>query len=390
MLYAFFAISVFWSGDPFGSSKRLCKDFGLLFVVCLILSEKDPLEAVQAIYFRCASVLFPLSILFLRYYPKLGRAYTRAGDPMFIGVTTQKNSLGEIVLVFGLFLIWDCLDPRPATTKRSGIRFVWDRWILVAMGAWLLQNSQSKTAVACLVIGSLLTTTRLLTPRASRRMALVGGLSVPFLFFFSQQFSSMISPLVEALGRNMTFTGRTNIWDHITLATVNPVWGAGYWNFWGERGGLAIEQAMQTSIPNAHNGYIDMYIDGGCLALILLFLLLVTCGKRLIRNINMSRYQRLKFAVLIVAIVYNLSETIFLRLSPLWFTTLLAITVFPWSEEAVGTREASSVARERLRDPGRKSMAGLATHPFLRTPYKHHESNLVSEEFAKVALRTLA
>src|SRR5437879_6276799 len=36
VLYLFFAVSVLWSGDPFGSSKRLCKDFGLLFVISVI------------------------------------------------------------------------------------------------------------------------------------------------------------------------------------------------------------------------------------------------------------------------------------------------------------------------------------------------------------------
>ena len=39
-LYLFFAISVLWSSDPLVSTTRLCKDFGLLFVIAVILSEK--------------------------------------------------------------------------------------------------------------------------------------------------------------------------------------------------------------------------------------------------------------------------------------------------------------------------------------------------------------
>ena len=67
--YLFFALSVLWSGDPFGSAKRLTKDFGLIFVILVILTEKNPMEAIRAVYFRCAAVLFPLSVLFIKYFP---------------------------------------------------------------------------------------------------------------------------------------------------------------------------------------------------------------------------------------------------------------------------------------------------------------------------------
>src|SRR5919198_781476 len=43
LLYSCFAISVLLSGDPAGSFKRLSKDFGMVFVIAVIFSEKDPL-----------------------------------------------------------------------------------------------------------------------------------------------------------------------------------------------------------------------------------------------------------------------------------------------------------------------------------------------------------
>ena len=71
---------------------------------------------------------------------------------------------------------------------------------------------------------------------------------------------------MHALGRNATFTGRTQIWEHINIDTVNPLFGSGYWNFWGGPGGERINQEMQSLIPNAHNGYLDIYLDGGAIA----------------------------------------------------------------------------------------------------------------------------
>src|SRR5712692_9289686 len=153
LLYLFFAVSVLWSDDLVGSSKRLFKDFGMVSVISVVLSEKDPLEAIRAVYFRCACVLFPLSVVVIRYFPNIGRGYTIAGEPMFSGVTSQKNTLGEIILVFSLFLIWDCLEARPAGAKRPWIGTQWDRLVLLLMGVWLLNMSQSKTALMCLLIG---------------------------------------------------------------------------------------------------------------------------------------------------------------------------------------------------------------------------------------------
>jgi exopolysaccharide production protein ExoQ len=329
LLYIFFAISILWSGDPLGSSKRLFKDFGLLFSIAVILSEKDPMQAMRAVYVRCACVLFPLSVVFIRYYPSLGREYGRGGDALYSGVTTQKNSLGEIVLVFGLFLIWDHLEARSVGAKHVWGWISWDRLILMLMGVWLLNISQSKTALVCLLIGVALITSRWLASRMISRIVLMVALSVPFLMFFVQRFSSVIAPLVEALGRNMTFTGRTDIWEHINLTTVNPIIGAGYWNFWGGEGGRAIVRIMQVPVPNAHCGYLDIYLDGGVMGLVVLFCMLIASGWRLTANLRTSRYQRVRFAVLIAMIIYKLSESTFLRLGPIWFTTLLALIVFP-------------------------------------------------------------
>jgi exopolysaccharide production protein ExoQ len=342
-IYIFFAASVLWSADPLGSTKRLFKDFGLLFVISVIFSEKDPLEALQAVYCRCAAVLFPLSVVFIRYYPALGRGYSVGGEPMATGVAMQKNSLGEIVLVFGLFLIWDCLDPRPARAKDSGARIPWASLLLLAMGAWLLDMSQSKTALTCVIVGSVLIfVSGRFFSKTMNRVVLVSALSLPFLVLLTQQFNSIIGPLLEALGRDATFTGRTNIWQHISVNTVDPLVGAGYWNFWGGKGGLAIGQAMHTPVPNAHNGYLDLYLDGGWIGLILLYLMLFVCGNRIIRGLRGSRSQSVMFAIVVASIIYNLSESNFLRLSPLWFTTLLALVYFPQLKNATAGRDVGA------------------------------------------------
>src|ERR1700676_3045531 len=253
LFYAYFAASSLWSAYPMDSFIRVLKDFaGTVIVISVIFSEEDPLQAVRAVYARCACVLFPLSMLFMRYsYGGFGKAYARDGGVMYVGVALQKNSLGELAMVLSLFLIWDHLETRPLGAKHLWTGMRWDVVMLLLMGLYLLNTSQSKTSLVCLLIGvALLFST--FTSRLTSRMLFFTALSIPFLLFFTQQFTSDVAPVLEALGRDATFTGRTDIWQHITLNTVNPLIGAGFWNFWGGEGGRAIQQAMKTPVPNAH------------------------------------------------------------------------------------------------------------------------------------------
>jgi exopolysaccharide production protein ExoQ len=348
LFYLYFAMSVAWSPDPSGSFKRVVKDFGTVFVVSVILSESDPLQAIRAVYLRCACVLIPLSALFVKYYPDLGRAYSIAGYPTFTGVTTQKNSLGELLMVVVLVLVWDYLETR-VESRPTWMTIPWDRLLLLLMSLWLLNVSESKTAMLCLAIGvCLFLRTGPLASRLASGIVLVVALSAPLFLLFLPDFAPLLAPLVQILGRNITFTGRTEIWEHIDWTTVNPFFGAGFYTFWESSAGSAIRDAVGMHwLVSAHNGYLDVYLDGGIVALVLLFILLLSRGTRMIGTLHLNRFQRFRFAVLIMALFYNLSESTFARLIPIWFTTLLVLIDFPDPHKALAGQAAVAASRGR-------------------------------------------
>jgi O-antigen ligase len=356
LFYIYFALSVCWSGDPTGSLKRIIKDFGLLAVIGVLFSEENPLQAIRAVYARCAFILIPLSVVLVKYFPTYARVYSKGGGPTVTGVTGQKNSLGELLLVLTMFLVWDLLDTRRQSSVRFWRRIPWDIVIILLMDAWLLRLSQSSTATVCTFIGVfLISRSRRFASKPINWILFAGALSLPFLLFFSQQFSSVLAPLLASLGRDITFTGRSNIWAHVTSETVNPLIGAGFWNFWGGPGGYAISKAMDTVIPTAHDGYLDIYLDGGIFGLVFLFVLFVAGGNRILKKFNRNRdadhFLRLRLAIFVVAIIYNLFESNLARLSPMWFTTLLAIVEFPGKTVVQRARAAvysssTSIARQ--------------------------------------------
>ena len=334
IFYGYFLVSATWSLYPSDSVIRLVKLFGMSVVVILvILSEKDPMGALRAAYVRSACVAIPLSVLFIKYAGQFGRQYARNGDVTYTGVAIQKNSFGQMLLVSLLFLVWDHLQSRPLGAKKWWKGMRWDCVVLLLMGAWLIRLSQSQTSFICLLValGLLLRRGYLASPRVNR-MAFYTALALPFLLFCTQQFDSFIAPVLTALGRDATFTGRTDIWKHITLASVNPLLGAGFWNFWGGPGGHAIVVAMNTPVPNAHDGYLDMYLDGGFLGLIVLFCLLFVSGRRMLGRFFPTGYQGLRFALLVILIVSNLTETSFGRPSAIWFAALIGLLNYPFAD----------------------------------------------------------
>ena len=105
-------MSILWSDYPIITFKRLFKDLGNIVMVLIVLTDREPSEAIRAVCVRLAYLCVPLSIVLIRYYPDWGRDFVgyQKNVQMYVGVTTQKNTLGIIVLVSALFLLWDLLE----------------------------------------------------------------------------------------------------------------------------------------------------------------------------------------------------------------------------------------------------------------------------------------
>ena len=75
LLYCF--VAVFWSDFAFVSFKRWIKVLGHPIMVMVIFTEPNPTQALVRLMKRVAYLVFPISILWIKYYPQLGR---KAGE----------------------------------------------------------------------------------------------------------------------------------------------------------------------------------------------------------------------------------------------------------------------------------------------------------------------
>jgi len=322
IFFIYCGVSIAWSDYSFVSFKGWVKDLGNIIMILIIITEADRVLAIKAVFARYIYFAIPLSVVMILYFPELSSYRTDVSDEIaYCGVTTNKNEFGEILVVCGLFLVHALIEKKLAIAKTDRT----DLLLQVALFGTvigLLSIANSSTAIGCLVLGTaILLLMRI--PIVKKQVRYLGfySLTLGMLFLFMNFFSGITSFLVEMLGRDMTFTGRTYIWENLLNERINPVFGTGFHSFWLPAGLME----RYGYINQAHNGYLETYLNGGLIGASLLVAMIVSVGakakKAIIQN---SAFGMLFLSIIAVGLIYNITEAMFNRLSLIWFVFLLA------------------------------------------------------------------
>jgi exopolysaccharide production protein ExoQ len=331
LFFLYAALSITWSDYPFVTLKHWIKGIGDLMMMLIVLTEQNVPEAIKRLFTRLGFVLVPLSVLFIKYYPQLGRLLNLSWEMEPIGVATQKNGLGELCDFLGLALLWRLRSAYNDREDPNRKRRLLALGAVLAMVIWLLWTCNSMTSICALSMASMIMflSTR---PAFRRRPASVHFLIVALLSctVYALFFESSGS-LIAGLGRNPTLTGRTDIWHAALTVRNSPLVGAGYESFWlGTR-----LQEMWKAIPGlrvneAHNGYIEIVLTLGYIGAILLGILIVTGYRNIIADYRSHpEIASLRMAFLFAAVTNALTEAAFRMMGPPWIAFLLAIMAVP-------------------------------------------------------------
>src|ERR1019366_890311 len=161
LVIAFFGyclLSLLWSEFPSVGFKRWTKAVGDLVMVLIVLTDRNPAGALKRLLSRITFLLIPLSVLFIKYYPDFGRSYGRwEGEVHYTGVTTNKNSLGSLCLLFGLASLWRLLGSNTCGEGPGRRRRQIAHAIILAIVVWLFWMVNSMTSLSCfLLVGTVL------------------------------------------------------------------------------------------------------------------------------------------------------------------------------------------------------------------------------------------
>jgi len=331
LFFGFAAISILWSDFSFIALKRWSKAIGDLIMIVVVLTDGQPVAAVKRFFARTAFVLLPLSVLLIMFYPGLGSAYF-PDDRMveYFGVTTNKNMLGMTALVLGLASLWSFLCAYGDRGMPHRSRHLLAHGMMVGTAMCLILRANSVTSLSCFGLAGAVMV--MLSQRSVIRWRngphVIVGAAVAFPIF--AVFIDTMGSLLHVLGRNSTLTDRTLIWKAVLSLHTNPFIGTGFESFW-LGGRLASVWSLSVhGIQEAHNGYIEVYLNLGWIGLLMLGAALIA-GYRdsLAAYRSNPQVGRLRLAFLTAAVVYSLSEAGFRMMSPIWIAALLMIAVSP-------------------------------------------------------------
>jgi O-antigen ligase len=331
LFFSYAALSISWSDYPFVTLKHWIKGIGDLMMVLIVLTEPSFSDAIKRLVTRLGFVLLPLSVLFIKYYPLLGRRLTLSWTMEPVGVAQQKNGLGELCQIMGLALLWRFRSIYNDRENQSRKRRLLGLGVVLAMVVWLLWMCNSMTSICALSIGSVVML--LATTRAFRRnntllhLLIAASLAGAVYALFFQSSGS----LIQGLGRNATLTGRTDIWQVVINIPNDSLIGTGYESFWlGSR-----LQKMWDAFPGlylneTHNGYIEVLITLGWIGVMLLGTLIATGYRNVISNYRDNpETGSLRIAFFLSAVITGLTEAAFRYMGPPWIVFLLATIALP-------------------------------------------------------------
>src|SRR5262249_53593065 len=143
--FFFCLFSVIWSDYPGPALKKWIKSIMDLAMILIVLTDEQPVAALRRLLSRMGFILLPISLLFIKYYPNLGRRYEEwSGMEMDTGVTLDKNFLGLIAFVLSLGAVWRIIAVLQSDRNLPGRRrHLIAQGALLLIGVWLLHMANS-------------------------------------------------------------------------------------------------------------------------------------------------------------------------------------------------------------------------------------------------------
>jgi len=221
------------------------------------------------------------------------------------------------------------------------------------MIAWLFYKADSATSTACIVIAVCVFLVGRL-PSVARKPGRVLYLTIAGIVLIGllEFLFGIKETVVTMLGRRPDLTTRVPMWEDLIAMAGNPIIGFGYESFWlGARREIMDEKWGITM--QAHNGYLEMYLNMGLLGLFFLSCWILS-GLRKIKGYFSVDYAAasLRFCFVIVVLVYNWTEATFYGVSIMWMLLLIGVMDAPSrhpSEKLLGKLEVQKFSKFRSR-----------------------------------------
>jgi exopolysaccharide production protein ExoQ len=325
IFFAYCAVSIMWSDFPYVSFKRYMKEIGNIIMVLIVLSENDYKDAIKTLIRRCAYVLIPLSVLFIKFFPTIGRGYHRYTYlAMYNGAAISKNALALLCLVCGLFFLFEIKSNLKYMGILHGKKKLILNTIIFISTLWLLIKADSSNANVCFVLG-IATILFMYFARDKPYEKTIFIILIVLAPFLVTNFNSLLTLFIDLTESSETFWGRVENWSvFVNLMDSSPLIGEGYNSYWlGERSQI-LREMIRWGPTEAHSGYVETYLELGIIGLILLAACIVSAYKNIKERLKFDIEKGIMLMMYFpVVLAYNIAESGFKGLHLMWFIFLL-------------------------------------------------------------------
>ena len=316
LLIGYMFVSITWSDIPYISFKRWVRELVAVVMAFLVLTERDPRQAVQSIFRRTIYILIPFSLVLIKYFPAYGIQFGRwSGELEWIGVTTQKNGLGRLCLISAFFFVWTLFRRWQGRDVPVRKHHTYADMLILVLTVWLLiggngESPYSATAVASLVAGLAMffclrwMKKHRIYPGATT-LIVVMAVVITFGIATLMTGGSTVGSYTSTLGRNETMTGRTDVWKELLpIAMRQPILGHGFGAFWTP----ATRDAH--NITEAHNGYLEIIMELGFVGILFFSMFLLSSCRKAQKELGYDfDWACLWICFLLMAALHNIAES---------------------------------------------------------------------------------
>lgn len=328
----FSLLSILWSDFPLIALKRWFRDLGNYLVVLVVLSDRRPLKAVCLLLRRVSFALISLSVLLIKYYPGIGVGWdTWTGVAAYTGATTSKYMLAVVCMVAGIYFFWDAVTRWPNRRTSQTRRILYTDAIFIAMTLWVLNLANGKTCQVCMVIAWLVilaANTATIKRHPAPLKVLVPIIACLSLFLvFGADYKADIA---TAVGRDPTFTDRTQLWSYLLGMNIDPLLGTGYESFWLGPRLLDLWGKFTFRPTQAHNGYLEIYLNLGMIGLALVIAYLIAAYRTICEQFTAAAsFTPFRLALWTILPICSITTAAFFKGDLLWLAFLLGSITVP-------------------------------------------------------------
>lgn len=309
--------STLWSIDS-GATLRRSVWLALTMMFGLYLGWRYSWRMLLEILAGAFAVLilgsFALGIL----APSIGRMSVEHPGA-WCGLWTHKNTLGGIMALGVAVGVGAAL----AAPER------WRLWLGVALGAFVLVLlSTSMTALIASLLGVGVIGAGIAVRRGPMQAIVMSCAALVAIALGAVALFLAPDLLVGMIGRDLSLTGRTDIWDAAMPAvSAHPWLGYGYFAFWLPDNGPAywVRQMVQWEVASAHSGWLELALGLGQVGIALFALQFGATMMRGARAVMDAKAGLWAPAFLLTFAMYTLSESHVLQANNLFWTLYVAV-----------------------------------------------------------------